>query len=34
MNPAAHKNEDNACLPALYMALELSNKASVRLGAS
>jgi hypothetical protein len=26
MNPAAHRNEDNALAPVLYMALELSNK--------
>ena len=26
MNPAAHRNEDNASAPVLYMALELSNK--------
>jgi len=26
MNPAAHRNEDNAEAPVLYMALELSNK--------
>ena len=26
MNPATHRNEDNAEVPVLYMALELSNK--------
>ena len=26
MNPTAHRNEDNASAPVLYMALELSNK--------
>ena len=26
MNPVAHRNEDNARAPVLYMALELSNK--------
>ncbi len=25
MNPAAHRNEDNASAPVSYMALELSN---------
>ena len=26
MNSAAHRNEDNASAPVLYMAVELSNK--------
>ena len=26
MNPTAHRNEDNASAPVLYMALELSNR--------